>query len=737
MWRKGWAQVAPRKGSHRHLVPLKRMRPPRSSGPRPLLRSSGSKWAIVTIVPLLLATFLGSAKASALSAGVPGQWSIVAGADVPSSYGGDPDLIAVSCAGPTSCIAVGGFTYGTDVDLPSPQPLVESWDGAAWSFVATPILGYVPLPPYQVSEGAELTGVSCTSTTSCVAVGFMYYCGAYLANESCQSTYTEPLAESWDGASWSVVPTPSPNVDPSTSPVVQLNAVSCTSPTNCVAVGVADQQNLIESWDGASWSIVPNPSISGLSYPPGLFGVSCTSATSCVAVGSQGDGFALIESWDGTSWSIVATPLIGRLLSVSCTSSTSCVAVGLGSVELWDGLSWQPSSSGENLYGVSCTSSTSCVAVGVGVIEVWDGVSWSLPPNQGGWMMGVSCGSSTSCVAPIYVYDQGTPYFETSGPDADVYVALGDSFSSGEGAVSSYTSFNDNNPSFYPGTDVWPGTTAVPEDACHRSVNAYSTLVASALGLQFDPATNFVACSGAVLDQLWKSTQNGYYEPAQLSAISGQPAVPGGDPYGPPNPNVGLVTLTIGGNDASFTPILTACLTVKLHNGRLLGDPRCASTIKADVQKGLDTLGAPGTGLYSALVEIHTLAPNATILLGGYPHLFANAPTGDCSVGGYELGGFPVYAPYKTMGLLNGAVNTLDNDLQSIAAAASAINVHYVNPLSAFAGHGLCDTGSSYINGLFTDPTTPDPMKWSFHPNIAGQAAYASLFEAAYLAYAQ
>ena len=51
---------------------------------------------------------------------------------------------------------------------------------------------------------------------------------------------------------WSTAPTPNPNG--------QLIDISCVSSTSCVAVGWAySDQTLIESWDGTSWSIMPSP----------------------------------------------------------------------------------------------------------------------------------------------------------------------------------------------------------------------------------------------------------------------------------------------------------------------------------------------------------------------------------------------------------------------------------------------------------------------------------------------
>ena len=101
------------------------------------------------------------------------------------------------------------------------------------------------------------------------------------------------------------------------NPNNRFNAVSCVSPTDCVAVGVytkrqVGQNTLTELWDGRRWSITKssNPGIGNY-----LAAVSCTSATECTAVGDDTDEsgaqHTLIESFDGTQWSVTPDPQPG------------------------------------------------------------------------------------------------------------------------------------------------------------------------------------------------------------------------------------------------------------------------------------------------------------------------------------------------------------------------------------------------------------------------------------------
>ena len=95
-----------------------------------------------------------------------------------------------------------------------------------------------------------------------------------------------------------------------------LDSVSCSSTTACMAVGSLGGEALTVRWDGSGWSIVQNPlGAPDLFVQSFLTGVSCTSASDCVAVGTSVDevggyfqGTTVVEQWDGTRWSVVGGP---------------------------------------------------------------------------------------------------------------------------------------------------------------------------------------------------------------------------------------------------------------------------------------------------------------------------------------------------------------------------------------------------------------------------------------------
>jgi hypothetical protein len=335
----------------------------------------------------------------------PSVWSVTPSPN-PADISGLVYLTGISCTSSTSCMAVGYYDNGSPY-----QTLIESWNGTGWSIVPSPD----PSSNYNY-----LNGVSCISSIDCVAVG------AYFDSSADRGLQT--LVESWNGTEWSITPSP----DQSSSDN-ELQGVSCTGSTDCVAVGWGTSA-LIESWNGSSWSIVPGPS-AGL-----LLGVSCSRSSSCEAVGFRESSSpekelkTLVDSWNGTTWSSSSSPSPGRqsntLNSVSCTSPVSCIAVGTASyggeppqaslIESWNGTVWSVDSAagkgsfGNGLGGVSCITSTDCVAVGnyitnrrgtseESLIESWNGRAWSVTvsPNRAGSnsLSDVSCISSTACVA--------------------------------------------------------------------------------------------------------------------------------------------------------------------------------------------------------------------------------------------------------------------------------------------------------------------------------------------------
>ena len=219
------------------------------------------------------------------------------------------------------------------------------------------------------------------------------------------------------------------------------------------------------------------------------------------------------------------------------------------------------------------------------------------------------------------------------------YVALGDSYSSGTGTR----------------TYLVDGTT------CQRSVAAYPSLLASAAGY----ALNLRACSGARIPDVTA---------LQLSALS---------------TSTSYVTVSVGGNDAGFTRVLTAC-------AQPWWAADCGSALDRAESYIRTTLPGALGSLYAA---IRSRAPSARVVVVGYPRIFNGT---DCNA-------LTWFSPSE-MTRLNAVTDLLD---ATTSAAATAAGFSFADPRRAFRGHAVCDS-PEWVNGL-SSPTTE-----SYHPKASG-----------------
>ena len=148
------------------------------------------------------------------------SWRVTSSQVRPSPYI-DNSLNAISCSNPLSCEAAGS---ATDVTGTREHTLVETLRRGTWTVTPS---------PDTHSALNSLTGVSCVSSTSCVAVG-------YDGTPESQRTLVENLSR----GKWRISRSP---VERPPFVVNFLNAVSCISPTHCVAAGFAAGPNGMES----------------------------------------------------------------------------------------------------------------------------------------------------------------------------------------------------------------------------------------------------------------------------------------------------------------------------------------------------------------------------------------------------------------------------------------------------------------------------------------------------------
>ncbi|HEV2377774.1 MAG TPA: hypothetical protein VGS19_37130 [Streptosporangiaceae bacterium] len=303
------------------------------------------------------------------------------------------NIRSVACASARSCESAGSFQLS--VTSNPARALAEGWDGSTWA------LQQAVAPPGVTAN--VLSAVSCVSATFCEAVG-----------EHGNSLNTQSnLAEVWNGTTWRVQPTPSPQ-SPFGAVDNDLEGVSCVSATFCEAVGNGPNGMSALAWDGTSWKVQNRPGAGGVQ---GQF-VSCPSAGFCMSI----DAFGRVDTWNGSSWS-AGTDLTGFSLvgGVSCVSASFCEVVGSGpsgeSAAMWNGSTWTdqptPGGAGEDLTAVTCLTATSCEAVGalfsqgnpLALAEAWNGSTWTLQstpspsPSQGSTLKSVSCTAADACTA--------------------------------------------------------------------------------------------------------------------------------------------------------------------------------------------------------------------------------------------------------------------------------------------------------------------------------------------------
>lgn len=301
------------------------------------------------------------------------------------------------------------------------------------------------------------------------------------------------------------------------------------------------------------------------------------------------------------------------------------------------------------------------------------------------------------------------------------YVALGDSYSSGEGV-----------PAFAGGTDT-------NSDKCHRSNAAYAPLLVQRHAGGVIPSTvEFWACSGAVTHD-FSSSDGNFHESPQLGRLE-----PG---------NATLVTFSVGGNDIGFADIGAACLKVNATAFKQLNDKyvdNCRNALDADTMTKIKNVDLGS--LYSA---IRRNAPRADVYVMGYPRLLPADPSSDCKAQAYREDGrkasanpFDQKATDGFIGIesrigkddviwLNKVIDRLNGRVSSEAAAAG---FHYVDVADAFAGHDVCSnntdlTDRPWAHGLTlfsnTNDSPPNPSPFTFHPNADGQSVMSdSLFQA-------
>jgi lysophospholipase L1-like esterase len=162
-----------------------------------------------------------------------------------------------------------------------------------------------------------------------------------------------------------------------------------------------------------------------------------------------------------------------------------------------------------------------------------------------------------------------------------------------------------------------------------------------------------------------------------------------------------LVSITIGGNDVGFGPVMSTCV--------ILPTGFCVHVVTAAEAEIRSVL--PGQ-LNKLLAAVSAGAPNARVVVMGYPEPYDLSRSASC-----------IGLSATDRNDLDHAAAQLDAQLQ---AAADRYGDEFADVRSAFGGHQICDS-DSWMNSVdWLD------IGASYHPNPAGQAdAYYQVFSAA------
>jgi lysophospholipase L1-like esterase len=230
--------------------------------------------------------------------------------------------------------------------------------------------------------------------------------------------------------------------------------------------------------------------------------------------------------------------------------------------------------------------------------------------------------------------------------DKTTYIALGDSYAAGQGAG------------------------PYQDTICYRSDNTYSELADDAKAVKL--VTN-AACSGKTTEDVVNT---------QLRQL---------------NKSTELVTITAGGNNLKVGDIFTYC-------GAAMVDPSAAPLCEtaSNFAAGKIASGELAGEVAAMVQSVKAAAPNAKIVVTGYPYLYDTIPAG-------QTDPMSVFI-YKA---------TLLADGLNASIAVGAAGATYVDVRAAFSGHGI-NSAKPWINLDLANLGSPD----NFHPNAAGYEAY-------------
>ena len=241
----------------------------------------------------------------------------------------------------------------------------------------TPVIGLQPLSAVKLSNGTNLTSVSCASATSCMAVG--------------TDQHNSSIIYFFDGHQWLR--------EPSLPGSFLSASVSCPSSVMCVVVATGVEDGVTGS-RGYAFVFNDHRVVSKTVLSAGDYGiitgtvVSCTSVTFCLAVETTSNQIVAV-SFNGTNWG-ASTHVTATLMlpSLYCSTPRLCVVTGFDSVThegmlfRYNGRNWVSSTVSEyhrivEPRAVVCSTVHFCLVGGNLLSSSKQGLAYPGPANAG------------------------------------------------------------------------------------------------------------------------------------------------------------------------------------------------------------------------------------------------------------------------------------------------------------------------------------------------------------------
>ncbi len=274
------------------------------------------------------------------------------------------------------------------------------------------------------------------------------------------------------------------------------------------------------------------------------------------------------------------------------------------------------------------------------------------------------------------------------------YVALGDSYSAGEGL-----------------SNVIPGL----RPGCHRSVDAYPMLLSGASS-SLQPV-EFRACSGDVSYDVAYQIVGGHER--QIDPVARR--------------DVGLVTITIGGNDLTFSDVVQACLLFEdcIHeDSEPCEEDRSRPTIRFPDPQPLDEWASEALerilppNLTYVFGELRKTYPRARILVLGYPYLF---PDGEPWMWNVDCALVLTRVDEDERESIRLLTNRLNNLIFELARREDP-EIEFISTVAAWHHHEPCGEDGQFTNAVKPAIQLLNPIDGgSFHPNEQGHRQLARL----------